>query len=272
MDRTISSPETANVLGRLVDFLASIGSSEKYRARQPGAAGVVTGLELCDRTTDGVITCRWARGRTSPGRITELASDMKAIVQAPPTSMPKITVRWGEELRRSYSAQELAEKVELDSLRKARSVCVEASGAKGRAKVTFDMCEEPGLSCSITGGDDNTAQQLKDAVDRGKWNPMSGEKVIQFSMVLAYSVVALIGLLIASISLEGGSLVVVATLAISGAALLAAMGLSTLLKYLFPPVEIFATKQTTLMTVLKAVAPIAAPAVGVAAALARFAQ
>lgn len=223
------------------------------RLREPWAAGSTPGLEHCEKTADGYV-CRWARARMSPARMVQLGRDLQSVVGG---SKPEVTVRWGLSLSRSYRLKELAD-LPLESLRKAHEITFSAGepGDGPRAVVCVDATREPALTATVRGPAD-LAQKVKDAVELGNWNPVSGNKVVALAVVLVIYGSVAAGVLFVPEE-PGRALVIVGST-------VGALAVGLLCKRLWPPVEITAVERTTVGTALRNAVPIIAGVVGVVA-------
>jgi uncharacterized membrane protein len=222
---------------------------------EPGAAGCARDLTRCKQSADGWV-CSWARGRISPARLIELGRCMQGLVAGREAN---VTIHWGVSLQRTYQLDELTN-MPIENLRRARTIEVATDTAEHGTcvKVRFDLESEPGL-IATTCGPAEVAQQLKDAVDLGHWNPWSGAKIVRLTMLTV-----LYGVLSVTLLLTGAFLVL---LAVTISSILLLVLLREFGAPLWPPVEIYEIEQTSIGSVLKRVVPILAPVVGIVTTL-----
>ena len=189
----------------------------------------------------------------SPARLITLGHDLQQIVGE--GGRTTVEVAWGTALTRTYDLEGFAE-LPLENLRQARLITISADGIAGlRASVSLDATGEPALTASVRGPAE-VAQRVKDAVDLGHWNPVAAMKIVLCVMPLVVlALAALVAWVAPSLGTAADVLLIAASLALA-----CAIGFAVL--RLHPPVEIYASTQTTVGSVLARVVPIVA---GVAA-------
>jgi len=189
----------------------------------------------------------------SPARLVTLGHDLQFIVGE--GGRTTVEVAWGTALTRTYDLEGFAE-LPLENLRQARLITISADGIAGlRASVTLDATSEPALTATVRGPAD-VAQRVKDAVDLGHWNPVAGMKIVLWVMPLVVlALAALFAWVAPGLGTAADVLLIAASLTLAFA-----IGFAVL--RLHPPVEIYASTQTTVGSVLARVVPIVA---GVAA-------
>lgn len=230
---------------------------------EPGAAGSKPGLKRCEKRADGYV-CRWARARISPSRMVELGRDLQSIVDG---REPKVELRWGTALSRTYRLNQLAE-LPLESLREACRVTITAEQTRSgwHAEVSFDATQEPALTAIVRGPvdvtqemKDDVAQKVKDAVEHGNWNPISGNLLSGFfAFLVFYTPALLVQTNVIKVSMHVGNMLLVLTVALL-------LAIPILKKRLYPPIEIHAGQRTTIASVIRSAVPVLAAAAGVVA-------
>lgn len=241
----------------LARYLSSFAAVVTMRLPRTSRHGTGTGTLPKDV---GRIRVRWARARMSPPRLVQLARDLQTVFDA---NEPRVQIHWGQSLRRNFTLKEVSA-LPLESLRRAAVIAITAENpTSGWSASVRLQAKEPGLTARVTGpahaaqtDKDELAQQVKDAVELGNWNPISGESVAKFT---TYAV-GWGGMLTVVEFVEGFALIL-SLLVVVGVS----VGAFQLALRLWPPIEIYAGEQTTAGRILKTAVPVLAGAASIVA-------